>query len=142
MQTKDQIIKTVKIVVICVVVFILLMVIYHYFINVRTRIIAPEKEKVGYNLSEIDSDYENPTYCEGGYFIVQENENDVSNTVILDTNMRVIEKFNLPKENIYCLYDNYYLVNNNGHYTLKRNNSIVAGNIDISDVRSQSNLEN
>ncbi len=140
MQTKDQIIKTVKIVVICVVVFILLMVIYHYFINVRTRIIAPEKEKVGYNLSEIDSDYENPTYCEGGYFIVQENENDVSNTVILDTNMRVIEKFNLPKENIYCLYDNYYLVNNNGHYTLKRNNSIVAGNIDISDVRSQSNL--
>lgn len=140
MQSKEQIIKTIKVIVMCVIVFILILVIYHYFINVRTRIVAPEKEKIGYSLSEVDPKYENPSYCEGGYFIVQENENDESNTIILDSKMRVIERFNLPKENIYCLYDNYYLINNNGNYTLKRNNSIIAGNIDITDITSQSNL--
>lgn len=131
MQTKEQIKKTIKVVVICVALFILVLLIYHFFINkwYVKRIKDPVPDDIDYEFSEVNKNYQNPSYCSGGYFIVEENEKDNLSTLLLTPELNLIEKFDTVRENVYCLYDGYYLINNNGNYTLKRQGSIVKGNL-------------
>ena len=129
MQTKEQIIKTIKVMVVCAVLFVLLLVVYHYFIDKRGQAKPIKQEKSNYAMTEINEKFENPSYCEGGYFLVETKENDNAKTLILDNELKTIETINSPKTNIYCLYDGYYLINNDGSYTLKRKGSIIKSNI-------------
>ncbi len=132
MQMSEQVKKTIKVVVICVVIFILLLLVYHFFIN-RVGQVKPQKEKpLNYAVEVVNDNYQNPEYCSGNYFIIENNENNNLKTLILNDDLNIIESLNVPKSAVYCLYDDYYLIKNNETYTLKRRGSIIASNIDFS----------
>lgn len=133
MQTKEQIIKTVKVVILCTISFILILTIYHFFINRSQTHKKKEENKINYKLEVINEDYRNASYCAGGYYLIDSGTENKDNTLILNEKLDLIETFNLPLNKIYCLYDNYYLVDSNGTYILKRNGSIIKNNLDFSN---------
>ena len=126
MQDKKQIIKTIKVLIICVICFVTILVIYHYFMNVLQKPHKEEVKKISYERKEVNENYQNPSYCDGGYYIIEEKENNEVNTLILNDDLSLIEKINGSSDNVFCLYDRYYLVKIDDNYILKRNNSIVA----------------
>lgn len=127
MQDKKEIIKTIKVLIICVIAFVGILIIYHLFMNVMNK--APKREEelpLSYERKEVNENYQNPSYCDAGYYIIEEKENDTINTLILRDDLSLIEKVNGSKDNVFCLYDGYYLIKIDDNYTLKRNNSIVS----------------
>ena len=134
MQTKEEILKTIKVLVLCVIIFIGAFIIYHFIVNWGNHKPKEKIDAIDYAFKNINENYQNPQYCPAGYYLVDDVTTDKTKTVMLDENLNVIETFNFSQENVYCLYDHYYLINDQGSYILKRNNSIVAGNINFNDV--------
>ncbi len=134
MQTKEEILKTIKVLILCVIIFIVAFIVYHFIVNWGNHKPKEEPDSIDYSFTNINENYQNPHYCSAGYYIVDDVSTDEVKTVMLDEKLNVIETFNFSQEQIYCLYDHYYLINDQGSYILKRNNSIVAGNINFNDV--------
>ncbi len=125
MDDSKKILKTIKVIIICSIAFVIILVIYHLVING-----VPKKKEIvdtlDYKLTIVNEKYENPKYC-NPYYFVEESDNNQKNTLILNNNLELIETITLPIDNVYCLYDGYYLLKNNDNITLKRNGSIVSG---------------
>ena len=132
MEDPKSILKTLKIIAICSVIFILVIVIYHLIINSH-RIEKVEKERIDYSLTEVNTNYDNPKYC-NNFYVVNDKLNKTA--IILNEDLQTIENLSIPVEDVYCLYDDYYLIkNNSNNVTLKKNGSIID-TIDLNVIDS------
>ena len=124
--------KTIKVVAICVAVFIGVIIIYHLFIN------GPSAKKpvdnsinIDFAYEDVNEEYTNPLYCGDHLFKVETEDEEI----ILSRDLKKIAE--IPgKNNLFCLYDGYYLVKNNNRYSLMKNGSIIQGNIDFTNPQN------
>ncbi len=132
MQTQEQIFKTIKVVAICVVVFIGVIVIYHFFLNGHKPSGKTEvEEHIDFTYQEPNAEYQNPTYCGNDIYRVEYQDK----IRLITADLAVLEE-QTGKDSLYCLFDGYYLVKTNDKYTLYKNNSIVKGNLDFNNPQN------
>ncbi|MEG1506227.1 MAG: hypothetical protein RR478_01880 [Bacilli bacterium] len=106
-----------SIILVCIFIFI---VIINVLGNKKT-----DKENISKTELTINELYDNVSFYNDSTFMVKEKDN----TKLIDKNLKLIENIKVKSENVFCLYDDYYLVKVNDNYILKRKGSIIEKDI-------------
>ncbi|MEG1288225.1 MAG: hypothetical protein RSD29_02630, partial [Bacilli bacterium] len=105
------------IIILCIILF---MIVINIISNHQTKNV--DKKKTELVINEL---YDNVTYYNDSLFLIKESES----TKLLDKNLKLIEDIKTTSNNVFPLYDDYYLVLSNDNYILKRKGSIIKKDI-------------